>query len=138
MWVAQVHSYLGKSTKSCIFFVFHTSWMAHALFHHHFILVCTGAAPEKGVSTFSLSSAIHSWLCSLTYLCTHVSTQRKTQVDELSPYNSFQSAPVPLLRLQHRGLSWHENAARIWNEIGNSWDYWDHLFPQDALTTLTD
>lgn len=47
MWVAQVYSYLGKSTKSCIFLVFHTSWMAHALFHHHLILVCSSAAPER-------------------------------------------------------------------------------------------
>lgn len=45
----------------------------------------------------------------------------------------------PLLRSEHRGLSWHENSARTWNrnETGSKWHYWDHRFPSVALTVPT-
>lgn len=61
MWVAEVYSYLSQSTKRLhIFLVLNTSWMSHAVFHHPFLLVCTGAATERDVSTFFLLLAIHS------------------------------------------------------------------------------
>lgn len=62
--------------------------------------------------------------------------------EELSHHEQSQLtvlACTRLFRSEHRGLSWHENSARTWNrkETGSKGDYWDHLFPQVALTMLT-
>lgn len=127
--MAQVHSYLGKSTKqSHIFLVFHTSWMTHVLFHHHFVLVL----PQNEV--FLPSPFPQPFIPSLDPLLAQGERPKWMNWATVTAFSLHQSPAQ--VRAQRSVVAWKfsQNTEQEWD---SKWDHCDHPFPLVALTVPT-